>query len=136
MIFGQNLERITFGSFLHADSKYVIDFVLWCWEGSQKIHLSFWQKTLVSILRVFLKSENKTNYIFEISMKKTTKYDTFRISIYHFKKKKFFSQKFEWIFWGSSWHKRKKLITYLESACKKLPNVILSKFWPKITQSP
>ena len=97
MIFCQNLERITFGSFLHADSKYVIDFVLWYWEVSQKIHLSFWQKTLVSILRDFLKSENKTNYIFEISMKNTTKCDIFRMQIQNLQKKTSLLNEFEWI---------------------------------------
>ena len=34
-----------------------------CQEGPEKVHFSFWQKTLVSILRVFLKWKNKTNYI-------------------------------------------------------------------------
>ena len=58
-----------------------------CQEGPEKVHLSFWQKTLVSILRVFLKSKNKTNYIFEISMKNTTKYDIFRIHIQNLRKK-------------------------------------------------
>ena len=37
-------ESITFGSFGHADSKYIISFFLWCWEGLQKIHLSFEKK--------------------------------------------------------------------------------------------
>ena len=66
-----------------------------CQEGPEKVHLSFWQKTLVSILRVFLKSKNKTNYIFEISMKNTTKYDIFRMQIQNLRKKTSLMSEFE-----------------------------------------
>ena len=44
-------------------------------------------------------------------------------------KKIFFSQKLKWIFWRPSQHQRKKLITYLESAWPKLPNVMLSEIF-------
>ena len=42
---------------------------------------------------------------------------------------KVFCQKLKWIFWRPSQHQRKKLITYLESAWPKLPNVMLSEIF-------
>jgi len=47
VIFGQNFERITFGSFLHADSKQVIRFFFSYEEDPQKIHSNFWEKNFI-----------------------------------------------------------------------------------------